>query len=126
MLLRRQEPSGPACHTNETSCFHHDLIAGTEAPSAAETARELWDVIVRRMEERPEGSYVSQLFAGGLDRIARKIGEEATEVVIAAKNEDRAEIGREMADLWFHSFVLLAQAGMRPEDVWEELARRRS
>jgi phosphoribosyl-ATP pyrophosphohydrolase/phosphoribosyl-AMP cyclohydrolase len=124
-LLLQVEPAGPACHTNETSCFHVDLVAGSQAPSVSETAHELWEVIIQRMKERPQGSYVSRLFDGGLDRIAKKIGEEATEVVIAAKNEDPAEIGREMADLWFHSFVLLAQAGMRPEDVWDELARRR-
>jgi phosphoribosyl-ATP pyrophosphohydrolase len=60
-----------------------------------------------------------------LDRFAKKIGEEATEVVIAAKNQDQAELTREMADLWFHCYLLLAHAGLRPEDIWAELARRR-
>jgi phosphoribosyl-ATP pyrophosphohydrolase len=82
-------------------------------------------VICQRLKERPEGSYVAQLSAGGLDLLAKKVGEEATEVVIATKNGDPDELTREMADLWFHCYVLLAQSGIRPEDVWAELAKRR-
>ena len=94
-------------------------------PTAAETAAELWDVVNQRLAERPEGSYVAKLAAGGVDRFAKKVGEEATEVVIAAKNNDNDELTREMADLWFHCYLLLAQAGLPPEAVWAELARRR-
>ena len=68
---------------------------------------------------------MAKLLADGTDRIARKIGEEATEVVIAAKNDNDSELAHEVADLWFHTFVLLAQRGMSPEDVWAELRRRR-
>lgn len=125
VVLLLVDPVGPACHTNATSCFFNDVKALPEGPSAAETARELWQVIQQRLRERPEGSYIARLAAGGVDRFAKKVGEEATEVVIAAKNQDREELTREMADLWFHCLLLLAQAGLRPEDVWAELARRR-
>lgn len=124
-ILLLVEPTGPACHTNATSCFFNEVVAPPEGPAAAETARELWDVIGQRLADRPEGSYVAKLAGGGLDRLAKKIGEEATEVVIAAKNRDAAELTREMADLWFHCYVLLAEAGLRPEEIWAELARRR-
>ena len=124
-ILLQVDPAGPVCHTNATSCFFNVVQPLAEGPTAAETARELWDVIGRRLAERPEGSYVAKLAAGGLDRFAKKVGEEATEVVIAAKNQDPDELTREMADLWFHCYLLLANAGLRPEDVWAELARRR-
>jgi phosphoribosyl-ATP pyrophosphohydrolase/phosphoribosyl-AMP cyclohydrolase len=125
VILVQAEPTGPTCHTNATSCFYNEVQPRPDGPTAAETARELWDVIGQRLAERPEGSYVAKLAAGGLDRLARKVGEEATEVVIAAKNADPEEVAREVADLWFHTFVLLAQQGMTPEDVWDELRRRR-
>ena len=126
VILLEVDPAGPACHTNATSCFFQEVVASPTGPTAAETARELWDVIQQRLRERPEGSYVARLAAGGLDRFAKKVGEEATEVVIAAKNQDADELTREMADLWFHCYLLLAQAGLRPETVWAELARRRA
>ena len=124
-ILLLVEPVGPACHTNATSCFFNEVVPLPEGPTAAETARELWDVIQLRLSQRPEGSYIARLAAGGLDRFAKKVGEEATEVVIAAKNHDRDELTREMADLWFHCLLLLADAGLEPADVWDELARRR-
>jgi phosphoribosyl-ATP pyrophosphohydrolase/phosphoribosyl-AMP cyclohydrolase len=124
-ILLQVDPEGPACHTNATSCFFNQVKATATGSTAAEVSRELWDVIGQRLADRPEGSYVAKLAAGGLDRFAKKIGEEATEVVIAAKNRDPAELTREMADLWFHCYLLLARAGLRPEDIWDELARRR-
>jgi phosphoribosyl-AMP cyclohydrolase / phosphoribosyl-ATP pyrophosphohydrolase len=125
VILLQVDPDGPACHTNATSCFFNEVQPLPDGPTAAETARELWDVVNQRLAERPEGSYVAKLAAGGVDRFAKKVGEEATEVVIAAKNQDPDELTREMADLWFHCYLLLAQAGLKPEDVWAELARRR-
>jgi phosphoribosyl-ATP pyrophosphohydrolase/phosphoribosyl-AMP cyclohydrolase len=125
-ILLEVEPAGPACHTNATSCFSAVVQARPAGPTAAETAAELWDVVNQRLTQRPEGSYVARLAAGGIDRFAKKVGEEATEVVIAAKNHDNDELTREMADLWFHCYLLLAQAGLPPEAIWTELARRRS
>ena len=125
VLLVKVSPEGPACHTNATSCFFQEIVPFDGKEGVAQASRELWDTIQQRIQERPEGSYVAELVAGGLDRIARKIGEEATETVIAAKNRDRDELIREMADLWFHAYVLLAEAGLEPENVWEELRRRR-
>ena len=124
-ILVLVDPVGPTCHTNVTSCFFNEVQASPDGPTAGETARELWEVVNRRLRERPEGSYVARLAEGGVDRMAKKVGEEATEVVIAAKNEDPAELTREMADLWFHCYLVLARAGVRPEEVWAELARRR-
>ena len=86
---------------------------------------ELFEVIEGRKRERPEGSYVSALLQAGVDRIGKKVIEEAGEVVIAAKNASRDEITHEVADLWFHSLILLSSAGLRPEDIWEELRSRR-
>ena len=132
-ILVLADPAGPTCHTGKQSCFfvtaHEpdgpplDDRGRTEAP--VDMAAELFEVIRRRLAERPEGSYVARLAAGGVERIAKKVGEEATEVVIAAMNRDRAELTRETADLWFHSYLLLAEAGLTPDDVWAELARRR-
>jgi phosphoribosyl-AMP cyclohydrolase / phosphoribosyl-ATP pyrophosphohydrolase len=124
-ILVLAEPAGPTCHTGAVSCFFGEVRASDDPPPAPETARELFEIIRGRLVDRPEGSYVAKLAAGGIDRIAKKVGEEATEVVIAAKNRDPDELIRETADLWFHTYVVLAEAGLSPEDVWAELARRR-
>ena len=124
-ILLQVDPVGPACHTNATSCFFNEVRQAPSGATAVEISRQLWDVIGQRLVDRPTDSYVAKLATGGLDRFAKKIGEEATEVVIAAKNQDQAELTREMADLWFHCYLLLAHAGLRPEDIWAELGRRR-
>jgi phosphoribosyl-ATP pyrophosphohydrolase/phosphoribosyl-AMP cyclohydrolase len=120
------EPHGPTCHTGEPSCFFETLDELRPGETSGEAAAILFQTILdRQAQGDAEASYVARLLAQGVDRVARKIGEEATEVVIAAKNADREEVARELADLWFHTFVLLAQQGMTPEDVWAELRRRR-
>jgi phosphoribosyl-ATP pyrophosphohydrolase/phosphoribosyl-AMP cyclohydrolase len=120
------EPHGPTCHTGEPSCFFQRLDEVPAGETSGEAAAVLFDTIRQRQAQADPGtSYVARLLHEGVDRVARKVGEEATEVVIAAKNGDRDELAREVADLWFHTFVLLAQQGMTPEDVWEELRRRR-
>jgi phosphoribosyl-ATP pyrophosphohydrolase/phosphoribosyl-AMP cyclohydrolase len=120
------EPHGPTCHTGEPSCFFQRLDDADVGETNGEAAAILFDTIRERQRSGdPEGSYVAKLIAGGVDRIGKKVGEEATEVVIAAKNADKPELAHEIADLWFHTFVLLAQQGMTPEDVWAELRRRR-
>jgi phosphoribosyl-ATP pyrophosphohydrolase/phosphoribosyl-AMP cyclohydrolase len=95
------------------------------APLDGRTMEALFAVIQERQRLRPEGSYVAKLLDEGVDRIAKKIGEEATEVVIAAKNGRASEITWEVADLWFHSLILLAASRLSPADVWQELERRR-
>jgi phosphoribosyl-ATP pyrophosphohydrolase/phosphoribosyl-AMP cyclohydrolase len=142
-LLVEAAPAGPTCHTGAVSCFFNELeaedgraaanapaepvaTAGVAAGAQIGRAVEaLFAVIQERQRLRPEGSYVAKLLDAGVDRIAKKIGEEATEVVIAAKNADQAEITWEVADLWFHSLVLLAASGLTPADIWQELDRRR-
>lgn len=84
----------------------------------------LADTLEARKQADPASSYVARLYAKGLDAILKKIGEEATETVVAAKNGDRQQIVYEIADLWFHCLVLLASQGVRPEEVLDELARR--
>lgn len=89
---------------------------------------DILDRLAETLEQRkgadPASSYVAKLYAKGLDSILKKIGEEATETVIAAKGGDKGQVVYEMADLWFHSLVLLAQQGLHPDDVLNELARR--
>jgi phosphoribosyl-ATP pyrophosphohydrolase len=90
----------------------------------SEILSRLAETLEGRKNADPASSYVARLYAKGLDAILKKIGEEATETVIAAKDGDKAQLVYEMADLWFHSMVLLAQQGLHPDDVLEELARR--
>ena len=89
-----------------------------------DTLKRLAEVLEQRKAADPANSYVAKLYAKGLDAILKKIGEEATETVMAAKDGDRDKIVYEVADLWFHSLVLLAQQGLQPDDVLSELDRR--
>jgi phosphoribosyl-AMP cyclohydrolase / phosphoribosyl-ATP pyrophosphohydrolase len=128
-LLYRVIPAGPACHTGAPTCFSEVVpLEGAEAaPNGAHFAEAmlaLSSTIADRHTNPPEGSYTAQLFAGGIDRIAKKIGEEATEVVIAAKNEDRGELIWETSDLLYHTMVLLAERRVSLDEIGDELARR--
>lgn len=125
-LIYLCEPHGATCHTGEPSCFFQRLDEVPPGETDGEAAAILFQTILERQQQAdPGSSYVARLLSEGVDRVARKVGEEATEVVIAAKNGDRDEVARELADLWFHTFVLLAQQGMTPQHVWDELRRRR-
>ena len=125
-LIYLCEPHGPTCHTGAPSCFFQALDETPPGETSGEAAAILLNTILGRQRQADPGtSYVARLLSEGVDRVARKVGEEATEVVIAAKNGDREELARELADLWFHTFILLAQQGMTPEEVWDELRRRR-
>jgi phosphoribosyl-ATP pyrophosphohydrolase/phosphoribosyl-AMP cyclohydrolase len=126
-LLLRSEPTGPACHTGNLTCFFEDLDSSDleyEQPEG-QVIDELFEVIESRKGDSPEGSYVARLLQEGVDRIGKKVIEEAGETVIAAKNGVPEELVHEVADLWFHSLVLLSSAGLKPEDIWAELRSRR-
>jgi len=131
-LLVKVVQQGYACHTGTYSCFSN-LAAVTEdfTETVAETGsaqgivEELFQVIRDRYQKRPDGSYTTYLFNEGQDKILKKVGEEATEVIIGSKNHSKEEIQYEMADLMYHCMVLLVYHGMNPQDILEELARRR-
>jgi phosphoribosyl-ATP pyrophosphohydrolase/phosphoribosyl-AMP cyclohydrolase len=107
-ILLGVRPAGPACHTGAVSCF----------------APWLWRRVAERAKERPEGSYVTGLLEGGPAVAARKVGEEGLEVALAGAGESNERLVEEVADLWFHSYVLLAARGLDPAQVEDELRRR--
>ncbi len=120
-LLVRVRPAGPACHTGQTSCFFQEVYhTDTPAPFRLE---DLYALLQDRKEHPKEGSYTSYLFEKGTDKILKKVGEETTEVVIAAKN-NRRELCYELADLTYHMMVLMVQQGITPRELLEELASR--
>jgi phosphoribosyl-ATP pyrophosphohydrolase/phosphoribosyl-AMP cyclohydrolase len=125
-LLVLAEPSGPTCHTGERSCFHSDLDAASTPDAAPPSAilGRLVDLIHARRGSPADESYTAKLLHGGVDRIGKKIGEEAAEVIIAAKNRSHAELTYELADLIYHSLVLLEDQELPAEAVWRELERR--
>jgi phosphoribosyl-AMP cyclohydrolase / phosphoribosyl-ATP pyrophosphohydrolase len=117
-VLVEVEPLGPACHTGSYSCF------GVE-PVLEGILQELYSVIEERKEQRPEGSYTTYLFNSGLDKILKKVGEEATETIVAAKNDD-GRLPSESADLLYHLIVLLVERGVTLDEIARELKQRRS
>ena len=121
-LLILAEPDGPACHLGTESCFEYPLW---ESSSRGDfTLSGLMELLAGRKKDRPEGSYTTYLFDKGLDKILKKVGEESTEVIIAAKAEDKKETVYEIADLAYHVMVLMTQAGISLEEVRQELASR--
>ena len=114
--------TGPACHTGAESCFYHPVYESeTEHAFSAEVLMEL----IRGRKAAPqEGSYTSYLFSKGMDKILKKVGEESTEVIIAAKGGDRAETVYEVADLAYHVMVMMIEMGIGLEDIAAELKRR--
>jgi phosphoribosyl-ATP pyrophosphohydrolase/phosphoribosyl-AMP cyclohydrolase len=125
-VLYRVRQAGAACHTGERSCFYRVVEADAlaEAPDPRPMADRLEEIVARRHAERPEGSYTTYLFGAGTDKILKKVGEEATETVIAAKNGDLAELRSESADLLFHLMVLWRDRGLDAGQVWDELESR--
>lgn len=124
-VLYRVRQTGPACHTGERSCFHR--LGEDELPEAGDPRpmlARLEEIIANRERERPEGSYTTYLFAQGPDKILKKLGEETAETIIAAKNQDNAELRSESADLLFHLMVLWRARGLNADEVWGELERR--
>jgi phosphoribosyl-ATP pyrophosphohydrolase/phosphoribosyl-AMP cyclohydrolase len=120
-LLVKVKADGPACHLGTQSCFEYPLF---EAEDPSFTYEGLMNLLKGRKKEPKEGSYTSYLFEKGLDKILKKIGEESTEVIIAAKAQDKKETVYEIADLAYHVMVLMTEAGITPEDIEQELASR--
>ena len=117
----RVKKDGPACHTGEESCFHNPVLGENKEKFKLEG---LYQLLLSRKKELPEGSYTTYLFQKGLDKILKKVGEESTEVIIAGKAEDKAETIYEIADLAYHVLVLMVQMGISVEDIRAELASR--
>ena len=120
-LVVKVKKDGPACHTGAESCFHNPVFGEEKSSFRLEG---LYDLLIDRKQTMPEGSYTTYLFQKGLDKILKKVGEESTEVIIAAKAQDRAETVYEIADLAYHVLVLMANQGITVEDIREELASR--
>jgi len=124
-LVVKVKPDGPACHLGTWSCFDYPLMAEETPPiDDAFSYEGLMELIRGRKTEKKEGSYTTYLFEKGLDKILKKVGEESTEVIIAAKAEDKAETVYEIADLAYHVMVLMVEAGISLEDITQELASR--
>ncbi|NLD48883.1 MAG: bifunctional phosphoribosyl-AMP cyclohydrolase/phosphoribosyl-ATP diphosphatase HisIE [Clostridiaceae bacterium] len=137
-LLIKVEQIEAACHTGHYSCFYREI----EKDAVKETSekvfdektvygdkskvlQEVYDVIVDRTIHPKEGSYTNYLFEKGLDKILKKVGEETAEVIIASKNKDKGEITYEISDLFYHLFVLMVERGVKPDDIYDELKKRR-
>ncbi|MBQ2378658.1 MAG: bifunctional phosphoribosyl-AMP cyclohydrolase/phosphoribosyl-ATP diphosphatase HisIE [Clostridia bacterium] len=116
------EPDGPACHTGTFSCFENPVWESEELHEFS--LQGLMSLIEGRKLNPQEGSYTTYLFNKGLDKILKKVGEECTEVIIAAKAEDKKETIYEIADLAYHTLVLMTEAGISVEDIHRELASR--
>ena len=116
------EKDGPACHTGTDSCFTKMVYQSPELHEF--TLEGLYELLIGRMNDRPEGSYTTYLFDKGIDKILKKVGEECTEVIIAGKADDKKETIYEIADLAYHVMVLMVQMGITVEDVHRELASR--
>lgn len=121
-LVIEVSKDGPACHLGTDSCFNDLLYMNPE--NAGFTMEGLMQLIDGRRTEKKEGSYTTYLFEKGLDKILKKVGEESTEVIIAAKAEDKAETIYEIADLAYHIMVLMTEAGISLDDITSELASR--
>lgn len=135
-LLVKVIPNGPACHTGATSCFFRDITLSGSASSQETVTKgrtsherfrvlsELEAVIAEREKTRPDGAYTTYLFDKGVDKILKKVGEEASETIIAAKNEDNEELRLEVSDLIYHLLVLLQERKLPLDEVMTELNRR--
>jgi len=124
-LLLRVEPRGPACHTGHTSCFYRRLPGSPEREAEGERILDrLWAIIQDRKANPKEGSYTCHLLAAGEPEISKKVGEEAIEVIVAAQSEGNERLVSELADLVYHTLVLLAARDLSWADVEAELARR--
>ena len=127
-LLMLVEQAGGACHTGEYSCFHNELLSLVEGAAKApspQILQEVYNIIADRKINPKEGSYTNYLLDKGVEKICKKVGEEAAESIIAAVKGSREELRYEAADLVYHLLVLLFNQGLTPMDLWAELEKRR-
>ena len=133
VLLLEVEANGPACHTGARSCFFTTIAANSEPvstsrehhePGAGFTLESLYQTLLDRQRNPKPGSYTNQLLTQGEDEIVKKIGEEAVEIILAAKSQGNPRLIEEIADLTYHTLVLLVLRGLAPNDILAELARR--
>ena len=128
-VLLKVEPDGPTCHTGEPTCFFNKLEGLPDGYEDTDTGpgilSELYAVVQDRQREMPDGSYTTKLLQDGVGRIAQKVIEEAGETALAAAQDDTDHLPSEIADLMYHTLVLMAASGIKPEQVWEELRTRR-
>ena len=124
-LLAKVSQVGAACHTGARSCFFKQLVKKEyDETNPLKVFEEVFSVILERKKYPKEGSYTNYLFDKGIDKILKKVGEEATEIVIAAKNPDNEELIYEISDFLYHVMVLMAERGVNWEDITRELANR--
>ncbi len=121
-LVVMVEKEGPACHTGTDSCFTKELWQSEDLHEFS--LQGLMDLLIGRKVEKKEGSYTTYLFEKGIDKILKKVGEENTEVIIAAKADDKKETIYEIADLCYHVMVLMVEMGISVEDIHKELSSR--
>lgn len=129
-VIYRAEQEGPACHTGARTCFstvisgEAGMRGGSGEDPGGHLLTRLATTIAQRAGDKPHGSYTAQLLSQGIGRISQKVGEEATEVVIAAQSESDERLAAELADLLYHVLVLLQARGVPPDAVWRELENR--
>ena len=128
-ILLKVQPDGPACHTGDVTCFHNRIEELPEEYELVESGSgildELFALIRDRQNEQPEDSYTVRLLQEGIARVGQKVIEEAGESALAAATDDREALPGEVADLLYHTLVLLAASGSRPQEVWDALRERR-
>ena len=127
-LLLKVDPAGPACHTGSNSCFFTNFEAVQEYQwdsSGSSMFDDLFSVIEKRKADMPKGSYTSRLLEQGVERIAQKVIEEAGETALAGVTGDKENLPKEIADLFYHTLVLMSASGVTPDDIWSELRKRR-
>lgn len=120
-ILVEVESKGPICHTGSDTCFFNDIEKEKEYINVLD---KLYNTIIHRKENPVEGSYTNYLFDKGVDKILKKVGEESSEVIIAAKNDSKEEMQYEISDLVYHTLVLMVDRGVKIEDIKKELLKR--
>ena len=123
-LVISVKKTGPACHTGEESCFFEEIYASDAKRAKPFSIDTLHGIIQDRKANKKPGSYTTYLFEKGIDKILKKLGEESTEIIIAAKSNDKGETIYELADYVYHALVLMAEMGITPDEVINELASR--